>query len=90
MNEGELKFDRDEIIKYLINQLISTKSRLLALEMAFYAYIYKHDGEKEIDVYQKAVTDQEKKSLHQALDDLRVLDQGLSDLLNKELNDLKT
>lgn len=87
MGNDQLSFDQNQIIKYLIDNLIGTKARLISLECAFYAYIELRDPELT-DKFRNAVHLQEKKQILKELDDLSLLDQGLSDALRSELDDL--
>ena len=87
MSEEQLEFDQDKLVKYLIDNLIWTKARLLSLEVCFLAYVELRTPELT-DKFRNAILLEEKKLTQKELDDLRVLSQGLSEALRKELDDL--
>jgi len=87
MNEEQLKFDQDKLVKYLIDNLISTKARLISLELSFLTYVELRTPQLT-DKIRNGILLEEKKQIQKELDDLRVLSQGLSDALRKELDDL--
>ena len=87
MTVEHFKFDRDEIIIFLLDNLISTRARLLAVETALYAYIGLHTPELT-DKFRMAATHQERIEMLKSLDDLQEVDQAVSDRIRNELNHL--
>lgn len=89
MEEEQLKLNHDDVIKYLIDNVVSIKARLAALELSFLAYVELRTPALT-DKMQKAILLEDKRQLQKCHDDLRLLNQDLSDLLRKELDDLNS
>jgi len=87
MTENKFQFDREEIINFLLDNVISTKARLIAIEYAFYAYVELNNPGFS-DKLEVEIAHEEKKQFLKLLDDLAVLDQVVSDRLRNELNNL--
>ena len=86
--EGDtMKFDRDDIIKFLIDKMISTKARVAALETAFLAYVALQTPDR-LNTFEKTLRIRQEQEIQKGLDDLKMVDLYLSDLLRSELDDL--
>jgi hypothetical protein len=86
-NEREYKLEHNVTIEYLLQNIVTVKVQITSLEYLLLAYIGLKTPEL-LDSFCDQLEDVKKKQFQKVLDDLSLLDQGLSDALRSILDGL--